>query len=717
MSIKDKKLMILESPSKNAKIKSFLDDSWIIMASKGHIRDLDGKTLSVDTANNFEPTYILSDSKKYVVQELKNKMKQCSSVWLASDCDREGESIAWHVSQVLKPNIQKRIAFTEITKKAILNAIDNPRDINMDMFYAQQARRILDRLIGYLISPILWKQLQNSTKKKISLSAGRVQSVVLRLVTERETEIQKFESGSYFKINGIFTCDNQELSAELDDTIENKKTALGFIKYCKMCKYTVLDVKSSKTTRKPSAPFTTSTLQQEASNKFRMSPKDTMRIAQQLYENGYITYMRTDSVELSDDAIDMIQQIVVEDYGDKYFKQTKYKNKSKNSQEAHEACRPCKFSIRNLENDESMDNRHQKLYKLIWKRTVASQMSPAKMEILNTKIDVGDSDYKFISKQERVLFDGFQILYSNTNDDSDSDENELVKKILKLKVGDVVHYQEITSTEKYSKPTQSRYTEASLVKKLDDIGIGRPSTYSSMVSLIQDRNYVEKKDLVGKEVECSIFKLHNNTIETNSKKTIIGGDKQKLVPCNIGFIVVDFLMNNFVKIMDYKFTALVEDQLDSVANGKIDWVKVVRDVYNIFYPSIEVINKSNKLEKDNYSRVLGLDPETKMEVLAYIAKYGPVVKLSNTNGKDKYAPLKNIKIEDVNLEQALELLKYPLDLGSYQNKKITISIGKFGKYIKYNDKNYSIDTDHAKNSPNLIEHITAASSALFTVHL
>lgn len=695
MSDKTKNLLIVESPSKIKKIQEILDKypkiSFIVMASKGHIRDLDSKKLSINIEQNFEPEYSVSESKKFVVQELKSRMKQCDFVWLASDLDREGESISWHISEVLglKPEKRKRIAFTEITKKAIVDAIENPRDINMDMFYAQQARRVLDRLIGYLLSPLLWSHIQNSYKKKISLSAGRVQSVVLKLVLERETEIKAFESNSYFKINGLMSTQKKsELKVDLDDNIEDAKDCLGLIKYCKSCKFIVSDVKVNKTTRKPSPPFTTSTLQQEASIKLNMSPKTTMLAAQKLYENGHITYMRTDSVALSEDAMNMIETTIKNNYGDEYFKKVEYKSKSKNSQEAHEACRPCKFEVKDLD-DSDMESSQKRLYKLIWKRTVSSQMSPTKMEIYTIKIDIGESDYKFISKQERVLFDGFQKLYKITKEEDTDDEDSMVNKIQKVKKGDELNYIEIKATEKYSRPTNSRFTEASLVKKLDDMEIGRPSTYSSMVSLIQERNYVEKKDILGKEVDTKIFKLSEDNIETIKDKCKIGGDKQKLVPTDVGEIVVNFLDKHFNNIMDYKFTALVEQHLDDISNGKKDWVTVVKGFYDKFYNKIDEV-KSLTLEKDKFKRKLGLDPSTKMEIFTYIGKYGPLVQLKNLDGDDKFAPLNDISIGDVKLEEAIELLKYPLNLGSHKKDNIMIHVGKFGKYIKYSGKNYSI---------------------------
>jgi len=519
-----------------------------------------------------------------------------------------------------------------------------------------------------------------------------VQSVVLRLVTEREKEIEKFSSQQYFKTNGLFVSSkNTQLKGDLDTNIESSEDNLDFLEYCKECKYVVHDVKSKKTTRKPSAPFTTSTLQQDASNRFKMSPKVTMRVAQTLYESGHITYMRTDSVILSEDALQMIGDEIKSNYGDNYLNITHYKGKSKNSQEAHEACRPCKMSLHNLNDDESMDNNCKKLYKLIWNRTIASQMAPAKVTILTTKINVGESEYKFISKQETLDFDGYQRIYKANIEDNDSDsDNEVTDKIIKLNVGDEVNYNTINSIQKFSKPPHARYTEASLVKKLDDLGIGRPSTYSSMVSLIQDRNYVEKKDLPGVEKDYSIYKLENNKLDEKIGKTKIGGDKQKLIPNNIGNIVVDFLMKHFSEIMDYEFTASIENKLDNISTGGDNWVDVVRYFYNIFNPKITLVKSLSSKEKDRYERLLGIDPNTKLEVYTYIAKYGPVVQLRNPNGEHKFAPLKDIKMNNVKLDYALELLKYPKELGEYKNKKIILNTGKFGKYLKFNNKNYSI---------------------------
>lgn len=682
-----KKLVIVESPNKTSKIAGFLGDDYIVKASFGHICDLDKKTLSIDIDNNFSPNYVHNPDKKDVIYDLKKVMKKCDMCYLASDFDREGESIAWHVSNVLNltPGNRKRILFTEITKKAVLNSLKNPGDIDMNMFNSQQARRILDRLIGYKISPLLWKQIQNSMKKGESLSAGRVQSVVVKILIDRENEIKKFSKSMFFKTQGTFEKDKSKLNCDLSQDFTNEEDSRKFLNECMDSTFTISDVKIKKTTRNPSAPFITSTLQQEASNKFKMSPKTTMQCAQRLYENGYITYMRTDSVVLSEDAQEMIKAHILQNYGDTYLNIKQYKNKSSNSQEAHEAVRPCKINVTNIDN---LGPGEQKLYKLIWNRTVASQMKPAKVNIKTSYIDISKRKEKFISKQEKITFDGFLKIYKPYEDNSSEDEPSS-KGYSNLKVGDVLTRDSITVSEKYTKPPCSRFTEASLIKELDKKGIGRPSTYSSIITLIQDRKYAIKKDIPGEKKECLIMQLVNKIID--EKKTVVNmnSEKQKLVPTNIGDIVTTYLNEKFPQIMDYTFTAKIETELDEIANGNKIWHDVVKGVYDVFNPIIINIMKTDTYEKSKYSRIIGTKPNTDQEIVAYIGKYGPVVKLTG-DSKDKFAPVKDLDITSITLDQALELLKYPYIHSKYNGKDVEVNNGKFGLYIKYNGKNYSL---------------------------
>lgn len=716
-----KNLVICESPAKIKKIQSFLGDSYIVKASFGHIRDLEKKNISVDLENGFTPTYVVSNGKDKVVRDLKSEMKKCDKLWLASDFDREGESIGWHVQNVLKVPSEKtkRIIFTEITKKAIQEAVKNPTTLDINMFYSQQARRVLDRVIGYLISPILWNQIQSSYKEKKSLSAGRVQSVVVKLIIERENLIKEFEGNPYYKTHGIFELPISKkktltLEAEYSKDIEKRKSLDKLFELWKLNKFFIQDIKTKNTTRKPPQPFITSTLQQEASSKLGISPKETMSIAQKLYENGHITYMRTDSLALSDDALNDIKKKVSKEFGEDYYQETKYKSKDKNSQEAHEACRPCKFSKHTLESLENITYRENRLYKLIWTRTVMSQMKPAKVEITNIKIGFKDQDDKvhknnFISKKEFIVFDGFlkaNEIFKKSQDDleekeeENEEENQVEqlekdgKKILeKLKKDMECQYVKIISSEKYPRPPQARFTEASLIKKLDELGIGRPSTYSSMVTTVQDRNYIEKKSIEGKEVNVEVLKLEKDDLEVKEEKTKIGGDKNKLFPTSIGEIVNKFLVDNFSEIIDYQFTAYVEEELDLIAKGEKPWNGIVQEIYDMIKPKLPTNSTETQKEKDKYRRSLGEDPETGLEVLTYIGKYGPLVQLKDTGSNNKFAPLKDIKIEDVTLEQALELLKYPKTLGKYDKKVVTLNRGQYGLYLKYDKKNYSLEEE------------------------
>ena len=708
-------LVILESPAKCEKIKKILKSLGIeavVMASYGHISDLDKKTLSIDVSN-FKAKYVVNPDKSKVISDLKLHYKRCGKILLGCDFDREGEAIAWHVSELLKvPKDQrKRLLFTEITKSGLEKAVNNPVDLDMNMFYAQQARRIIDRLIGYKITPLLWSNIQSSMKKGTSLSAGRVQSVVNKLIIEREEEIKKFSASSYFKTTGRFLVNKNKLNAELHQRIDTKDKTYNLLEICANANFKVGNVKKSISKRNPSPPFITSTIQQEVSSKFRIGPKKLMMILQKLYEGGLITYMRTDSTLISEDILDIIEKMVEEKYGEKYKNRKQYVKKSKNSQEAHEAIRPTDISINKLEDhggDFTMD--HFKVYNLIWRRTVASQMTAAKIENITLIINIYDGDnkvkdYYFTSKNQKMLFDGFTIVYKpfeEKNDDDEDDSNKSKNMLVEsIKENTMMDMKTIYSVEKYTKPSHLRFTEASLIKKLDELGIGRPSTFSSMVTIVQDRKFVELKDNEGETKKYSILKLYKDTIEETEDKIKINGEKNKLIPTNIGEIVNTFLCKNFENILNYNFTANLEKNLDLISTGQKNWVNIVREVYKSFNEIVIKLGNTTSLslDKNNYRRVLGIDPKTNFEVCTYIAKYGPVVQLKNTidQKKSKFSPLKDIKMEDVTLEQALSFLKYPYVWGKIKNKPVQVCKGKFGIYLKYNEKNISLNGINEEN--------------------
>ena len=705
-------LVVCESPAKIKKIQSYLGPNFTVKASFGHIRDLDRKELSIDLENNFKPKYISNPDKSRVINELKKEMKKCKELYIASDFDREGEAIGWHLTKVLKakPENTKRIIFTEITKTAIQQAVQNPTEIDQNMFQAQQARRILDRIIGYLISPILWKQIQSSYKQNQSLSAGRVQSVVVKLIKEREEDISKFESEPYFKVSGNFNLPLEDktlpLTAELNKDINKKKTLDKFLADLKTGELYIHSVKTKKTKRKPPEPFITSSLQQEASNKLGMSPKKTMAMAQELYEKGKITYMRTDLKQLSQEAKDKIKEKVEKEFGKEYYQDNKIKSKKENTQEAHEACRPTNFEEFTLEDDENISSSANRLYKLIWTRTMMSQMKPADVEITNIKIYLKNkkeiSKYHFISKKEFILFEGFLILNNYNKFSQDVEDEEKQQEIdgskedlLKIKDNLPVYYDNVTAQQKYSRHPNGRYTEASLIKKLDDLGIGRPSTYATMISNVQDRKYVEKKSLDGTEMECiKLYLEKDKELQETKTKIKIGGEKNKLFPTDVGNIVTQFLEDNFPNIMDYKFTANIENQLDEIASGSKQWQDTVKEVYITIKPKLDEMGARITTEKDKYKRSLGFCPDTNLEVLTYIGKFGPLVQLKDPEKtKNKFAPLKDIKIEEVTLEQALQLLAYPKNLGKFNRKEIQLCKGQYGFYLKYDKKNYSIEEE------------------------
>jgi len=743
-------LVLLESPAKCKKITEILKSlghDVVVKASYGHVSDLDKKKLSVDVSNNFKPQYIISHDKKQVVSDLKNYYKKYNKILLGCDYDREGEAIAWHVSEQLKvpAKERKRMLFTEITKGALEKAFNNPVDLDMNMFYAQQARRIIDRLIGYKITPILWANIQNSMKKDVSLSAGRVQSVVNKLVCEREAEILKFSSSSYYKTTGKFRVEQNKhkikINAELSQRINDKENAYEMLEICANAEFKVGKVNKSISKRNPSPPFTTSTIQQEVSSKFRIGPKKLMMLLQKLYEGGLITYMRTDSTIISEDILDQIEKMVIEEHGEKYSNKKQYANKSKGAQEAHEAIRPTDLGLRKLEDydggDFNMD--HFKVYNLIWRRTVASQMSHAKIENITLIIDIYDDgekvkDYYYTSKNQTMIFDGFTIIYKpfvdaedngngdangGANGDANGDANananaKLTPGIKSIKEGCDLNLKSVYSIEKYTKPPHLRFTEASLIKKLDELGIGRPSTYSSMVTTVQDRKYVSLKDKEGETKKYSILKLLDDTIEETNDKIKINGEKNKLIPTTIGEIVNTFLCANFENILNYNFTAKLEKNLDLVSQGKREWVNVVREVYQSFNEIVVKLGSSDLSDKDKYRRVLGIDPTTNFEICTYIGKYGPLVQLKNTTDmkKSKFAPLKDIKMEEVTLEQAIAMLKYPYLYGKHNGKAVQVCNGKFGVYLKYDGKNISMNGTTEENlNAEVIKNLVSGSSS------
>ena len=698
-----KTLVILESPNKCGKFREILGSDYIISASCGHIRNLDPKTLGIDIENNFEPNYVVESDKKAVIQKLKQEVKKCNKILLATDIDREGEAIAWHLMKVLKldKNKTRRIRFTEITKKAILKAVKEPGDIDMNLSDAQQARRILDRLLGYKISPILWKQINSSYTKDKSLSAGRVQSVVNKMIIDRERQIEKFNKELVFKTPGTFKTKSGKYQVEgvLDKQFKTDSEAYKFLENAKEASFTVSDVASRVSVRKPSAPFTTSSLQQEASNKFRMSPKKTMLIAQKLYEAGLITYMRTDSTQLSDDAMKQISEYITDEFGDEYLETREYKSKSKNAQEAHEAIRPTTIMMDKFNpHDNTFDVDHQKLYCLIHNRTVASQMAAAKVQVITNTISMDNSKYKFITTGEKVEFDGFLRVYQETKETDEADaadtENQDVKtcNTTKLKKGSQVFRTVISSQSKYTKPPHAHFTEASLVKELEKKGIGRPSTFSGMVSVVQTRGYCEMKSTEGELIKLPLLRLVEDTISKTEKETRVNAEKNKLFPTETGRIVNRFLEEQFPELLDYSLTANIEDSLDLVASNNQNWRQVVGDTYGIFTDKIQSFSQSDSRDSEKYTRELGTDSANGDQIKVYIGKYGPVIARTGDNGT-KYTPLKTEDIREITLEKAIQLSQFPKIIGLYKSEEVQINVGKYGYYMRHNGKNYSIENN------------------------
>ena len=675
-----KNLVIVESPAKAKTIQKYLGKDFEVKSSFGHIRDLPKKGMGIDLAT-FTPDYEVSADKKKVVADLKDAVKKADMVWLASDEDREGEAIAWHLAQELKlkEDTTKRIVFHEITKNAILKAIENPRQIDQNLVNAQQARRILDRIVGFEMSPVLWK------KVKTGLSAGRVQSVAVRLVVERELEIRAFRPKSSFRVEGLFlNRDKQEIAAKLKKDFAQEKEAEDFLNAAKDTEFKVLNVEKKPGTRTASAPFTTSTLQQEASNRLGYGVTITMRVAQRLYEEGFITYMRTDSVSLSQEAINGAKAQIISEFGENYSNPRNYTTKSASAQEAHEAIRPTDFSVKSVG-----DAQLNKLYQLIYKRTLASQMANAKIE--KTVIEIGGPKLAqhFEAQGEVIVFDGFLKVYGITKTDEDDEENS-EKLLPKVVAGEKLDYKKIEATEKFTKPA-ARYTEAGLVKKLEELGIGRPSTYAPTIQTIQNREYVDKKEIQPQEREIMKMTLGKTELKKQVLTEKFGGDKNKFVPTDIGEVVNEFLTQNFAEILDYGFTAKVEQDFDDIANGSEKWKEVLQGFYKDFHPRIEDVEEN--ADRANGERILGTDPKTGKNVMARIGRFGPMVQIGEQDDEEKpiFASLMaSQNIATITLEEALELFRLPFDLQDFEGNAVAVGVGRFGPYVKWGETFISI---------------------------
>ena len=701
-TIMQKNLVIVESPAKAKTIEKFLGKDYKVLSSYGHIRDLKTKQFSIDIEHNYAPQYEIPADKKKLVSELKAESKAAEMVWLASDEDREGEAISWHLYEVLglKPENTRRIVFHEITKTAILHAIETPRSIDMNLVNAQQARRVLDRIVGFQLSPILWR------KVKPALSAGRVQSVAVRLIVEREREIQDFVSEAAYRVTANFILPDGKtiLKAELNRRLKTKEEAQAFLKACQQATFTIDDISKKPVRKSPAPPFTTSTLQQEAARKLGYSVSQTMMIAQRLYESGFITYMRTDSFNLSDLALGTAKDAILESYGEKYYKFRQYHTKSKGAQEAHEAIRPT--YIAKAEIDGTAQER--KLYDLIRKRTIACQMADAELERTTISVDINGLKEKFVATGEVVVFDGFlQVYHESTDDDQEKEQGNTLLPVVHLQ--DALQLKEATATERFTQ-RPARYTEATLVRRLEELGIGRPSTYAPTIQTIQNREYVIKGDKEGTERAYSILTLNKKGIQESTKTEMVGADRNKLMPTDIGIVVNDFLMEYFQLVMDYNFTAKVEKEFDAIAEGEENWTKVIDNFYQVFHPVVEQ-TAAIRTEHKVGERQLGIDPKSGKPVFVKIGRFGPVAQIGESNAeKDNEKPqfatlLKGQSIETITLEEALKLFELPRTVGEYEGKVVVAAIGRFGPFIRHDGKFVSIPKDKSPISITLEEAI------------
>ena len=675
-----KNLVIVESPAKAKTIEKFLGKDFKVESSFGHIADLPSKELGVDVDGDFKPKYVVSKDKKAVVKKLKDLAKKAEMVWLASDEDREGEAIAWHLAESLGLDKAKtkRIVFHEITKTAIQKAIENPRGIDYNLVDAQQARRVLDRIVGYELSPVLWR------KVKGGLSAGRVQSVSVRLIVEREREIEGFKPVASYRIDAEFsTQEGQTFKAKLPKNFDTKEAALAFLEANVAAEFKVADLQKKPAKKAPAPPFTTSTLQQEASRKLYFSVSKTMTMAQRLYEAGLITYMRTDSVNLSDEARNGAQREIEAAYGSEYSKPRNYKGKAKGAQEAHEAIRPTDFSRHTV----NIDRDQARLYELIWKRAIASQMSEAQLERTNVKISATTHNELFTANGEMIKFDGFLKVYLEGTDDEDNEQDGMLPK---LTVNELLLNNIITATQRFTRPPY-RFTEASLVKKLEELGIGRPSTYAPTISTIQNRGYIEKGTVEGVARKYSQLTLQDGAIADVTLTENVGSDKGKLVPTDIGMIVTDFLVNHFETILDYNFTAKVEEDFDEIAEGKVDWEKMIKAFYKDFHPRVEDVQEN--AERESGERILGTDPQTGRQVSVRLGRFGPMVQIGTVDEEEKplFASLSpDQQLNTITFEEAMDLFKLPKQLGTYENETVEVNNGRFGPYVKFGKKYISL---------------------------
>ncbi|HSI68816.1 MAG TPA: type I DNA topoisomerase [Gillisia sp.] len=705
-----KNLVIVESPAKAKTIEKFLGKDYTVASSFGHIADLPTKELGVDTEGDFQPKYIVNKDKKDVVSKLRKLSKDAEIVWLASDEDREGEAIAWHLAEELKLDKAKtrRIVFHEITKSAILKAIDNPRSINYNLVNAQQARRVLDRLVGYELSPVLWR------KVKGGLSAGRVQSVSVRLIVEREREILDFNAEASFRIDAEFTNEEgKTFKAKLPKNFDTKEEAEKFLQQNIGAAFKVADLSTKPAKKSPAPPFTTSTLQQEAARKLYFSVSKTMTMAQRLYEAGHITYMRTDSVNLSEDARKGAQKEILKAYGEKYAKSRQFKGKSKGAQEAHEAIRPTNFASHTVRADRD----EERLYELIWKRAIASQMSEAQLERTNVKIEADKHSKHFTANGEVLIFDGFLKVYL---EGSDEEEEEQEGMLPALKVNEKLDNNYITATERFTRPPY-RYTEASLVKKLEELGIGRPSTYAPTISTIQNRNYIEKGSIEGTERNYVQLRLKNDKLVSKELTETVGSDKGKLVPTAVGMVVNDFLVMHFSNILDYNFTAKVEQSFDDIAEGNEEWTKMMRDFYSDFHP--QVLDVAKNAEREVGERILGEDPATGKPVSVRLGKFGPMVQIGSVEDEEKprFAGLMpDQTLDNITYEEAMDLFKLPKEIGEYEGEPVEVNNGRFGPYVKYGKKFVSLEKGEDPMSVDMdraLELIEAKEKADAPIHV